>query len=438
MTVLRNLWRTLIGNFAPLRQHDFRIYLGGQTVSLVGTWLQVTAQGWLVWTLTGSAAALSLVAMLNALPILLFGPWAGVLAERLDRRQLLIGTQIASMLLAFALAFIVQAQVVQIGHVYLLSFLLGIVSALDLPTQQTFLGDLSGTGEVRKAVNLNAMILQISRMIGPALAGVMLVKFGVAPSFWLNGISFVAVVATLVAVRSHQVPSTNTSVKPLRDLGEALRFLRTQPRMQDLFLFATLVVFLVLSIIFSQLPVVAAKLLGGDAATLGSLQSAAGAGALIGVLVIVPVVQTVRRIGVVLGLVLVWMGVWLLVFSAARTVSVSALALLLTSMGAPTIVATTLGLVQFMAPAAMRTRIVGLFTMITFGLQTFAILIVGFLAEKLGVAAAIEINAALLIVGAALMLMLRTNLRRWKTHAPAVPVPVNPVPVASLVPVPPV
>src|SRR5664279_2764551 len=149
--VLGNTWRTLRSSFDPLQQRNFRIYLGGQTVSLIGTWLQVTAQGWLVWTLTHSAAALSIVAMLNALPILLFGPWAGVWAERLDRRKLLIGTQVASMLLAFALALLVQLQTVQIWHVYMLSFLLGAVTSLDLPTQQTFLGDLSGRGEVRKA-----------------------------------------------------------------------------------------------------------------------------------------------------------------------------------------------------------------------------------------------------------------------------------------------
>src|SRR5690348_9486025 len=170
---------TLRGSFAPLRFPNFRIYLGGQAVSLIGTWLQVTAQAWLVWTLTGSEAASGIVAMLSALPFLLFGPWAGVIAERTDRRKLLIGTQISAMILAFVLAFLVQTRtvqiwhvfpiwtqpvneinwgiqvsIVQIWHVYILSFLLGVVNTLDVPTQQTFLGDLSGTGEILKAVNL--------------------------------------------------------------------------------------------------------------------------------------------------------------------------------------------------------------------------------------------------------------------------------------------
>ncbi len=410
---------TLRGSFSPLRFPNFRIYLGGQTVSLIGTWLQVTAQAWLVWTITGSEEASGIVAMLSALPFLLFGPFAGVLAERVDRRKLLIGTQIVAMLLAFALAFLVQFQLVQIWHVYLLSFLLGTVNCVDVPTQQTFLGDLSGTSELRKAVNLNAMILQVSRMIGPAVAGLVIARIGIAPAFWVNGISFIAVVASLAALRSNQVKTEKRKVTPIKDLTEALRYLKTQPRIQDLFIFSTMVVLLVLSIILSQLPAVADKLLGGDAETLGTLQAASGGGALIAVLFIMPVFQTLRRSGIALGVAMVWMGIWLFVFSTSRSLALSSIALFLSSMGAPTVIATAMGLVQFMTPVEMRARVLSLFTMISFGLQTFAVLIVGFLAERLGIATTIEINAILLIVAAALMLIFRTELRRWEMTKPA-------------------
>ncbi len=416
---MTSVFSTLRDSFSPLRFPNFRIYLGGQTVSLIGTWLQVTAQAWLVWTLTGSEAASGIVAMLGALPFLLFGPFAGVIAERTDRRKLLIGTQIAAMLLAFALAFLVQSQLVQIWHVYVLSFLLGTVNTLDVPTQQTFLGDLSGTNEMRKAVNLNAMILQVSRMIGPAIAGLAVARLGIAPAFWVNGLSFIAVVASLAVLRSNQVPAENRRVTPLRDLTEALRYLKTQPRIQDLFIFSTLTVLLVISIIASQLPAVADKLLGGDAETLGALQAASGAGALIAVLFIMPVFQSLRRSGMALGFAAVWMGIWLLIFSASRVLLLSQLALFFGSMGAPTIIASSLGLVQFMTPNEMRARVLSLFTMISFGLQTFAVLIVGYLAEKLGVATAIEINGIVLISAAILMLTFRTELRRWEMTKPA-------------------
>ncbi len=412
---------TLRESFSPLRFPNFRIYLGGQAVSLIGTWLQVTAQAWLVWTLTGSEEASGIVAMLGALPFLIFGPWAGVIAERTDRRKLLIATQVSAMILAFVLAFLVQTQLVQIWHVYLLSFLLGTVNTLDVPTQQTFLGDLAGTSELRKAVNLNAMILQVSRMIGPAVAGLAVARLGIAPAFWVNGLSFLAVVASLWVLRSNQVRSEHHGeVHPIRDLVEALRYLKTQPRIQDLFIFSTLTVLLVLSIILSQLPAVADKLLGGNAETLGILQAASGAGALIAVLFIMPVFQSLRRSGIALSFAAIWMGLWLLVFSVSRSLPLSGMALFFGSMGAPTVIATSLGMVQFMTPPDMRARVLSLFTMISFGLQTFAVLIVGLVAERLGISAAIEINGVILVSAAILMLVFRTQMRRWEMTTPAV------------------
>jgi len=159
-----NVGTTLIENFSPLRIRDFRVYLLGQAVSLVGTWLQVTAQGWVVWVISQSPSQLGIVAMLATLPILLLGRWTGVWADKLDRRKLLIATATSAMVLAFILATLVQTSRIQLWHLYILSLLLGIVTAVDLPAQQAFLGDLSGMGEVRRAVNLNTMIVQASRM----------------------------------------------------------------------------------------------------------------------------------------------------------------------------------------------------------------------------------------------------------------------------------
>src|SRR5262245_25778126 len=165
---------TLRESFSPLKIRNFRIYLGGQAISLVGTFLQMTAQSWVIWELSHSATALGVAAMLGSLPTLVLGPWAGVWADRLDRRRLLIASQAGAMLLAFSLALLTQTGLVQLWHVYLLSALLGIITAFDVPAQQTFLGDLSGMGEIRKAINLNITMLQISRILGPALAGIII------------------------------------------------------------------------------------------------------------------------------------------------------------------------------------------------------------------------------------------------------------------------
>src|SRR5262249_454597 len=185
------MFSTLVSNFSPLRLRDFRIYLGGQAISLIGTFLQVTALGIVVYRLGhGAALPLGIVGMASTLPILILSPWTGVWADRLDRRRLLIGTQVGAMLLAFILAYLAQTGLIGLWHVYVLSGLLGVVSAIDFSTQQAFVGDLSSMAEVRRALNLNGIAFQASRMLGPALAGYMIAALGPASAFWLNGLSF--------------------------------------------------------------------------------------------------------------------------------------------------------------------------------------------------------------------------------------------------------
>src|SRR3989344_7609481 len=141
---MKKTFNTLIEGYSPLKLRDFRIFLSGQSISMLGTWMQMTAQSWVVWELTHSELQLGIAAMLGFLPFLIFGPWAGVWSDRLNRRKLLIWTQVTAMILAFIFAFLVQFNLIKIWHVYVLSALLGIVSTLDLPAQSAFIGDLTG------------------------------------------------------------------------------------------------------------------------------------------------------------------------------------------------------------------------------------------------------------------------------------------------------
>lgn len=411
--------QTFFLSFEPLRERNFAIYLSGQAVSLIGTWLQATAQGWVVWQLSGSEAALGIVASLAALPLLFLTPFTGTIADRLDRRQLLIGTQTSAMLLAFILAFLVTTQLVQLWHVYVLALLLGVVSALDFPSQQAFLGDLSGMHQVRKAVNLNAMILQVSRILGPAFAGFVIAAYGTATSFWLNGLSFIPVIGTLLIVRSHQVRKTG-SINPLRDFAGAIQFARQQPRLQDILALVLLVTFFGLSVL-NIMPAFAAKVLGGDAQTLGYLLAASGAGALISVVFVIPFVQAAKRTGLVIAFCGMWMGFWLIFASQTRWLPLSMGTIFLASIGAPAVIATSLGLTQLMAPIDMRARVVSLFIMISFGMQPIASLYIGYTAQFVGVPLAILLNGICLFAGSALVLIIRSPLRSWSGahHAPA-------------------
>jgi MFS family permease len=428
---MASIFATIRGNFSPLRNQNFSTYLGGQAISLLGTWLQVAAQAWLVWQLTGSEASLGIITALNSLPVLLLGPWAGVWADRMDRRKLLIWTQVAAMGLAFTLAFLTQTGLVQLWHVYLLSFLLGVTVAIDLPAQQAFLGDLTGMGEVRKAVNLNIMMLQVSRVLGPALAGIIANRIGIAPAFWVNGLSFLAVILTLVVVRANQVRTSNaTDGNPLHQFVAALQFVRTQPRMQDLFIFATMMAFFVFSIIMNVLPSVASKLLNGDAETYGKLMAASGAGALFSVVFLVPLAQARKRNGVIMLLACCWLVVWLFLLALSRNELLSIMCLFMGSMGAPTVMTMALGLMQVMSPNEMRARLLSLFSTISFGMQPLASVWIGAMAENFGVDRAIEINAVLLLISTVALFVLRPALRQWE-FTPTKPMPTPPAPPAE-------
>lgn len=411
-----NIASTLRESFSPLRMRNFRIYLGGQAVSLVGTWLQMTAQSWVVWELSHSATALGVTAMLGSLPVLLLGPWAGVWADRLDRRKLLIASQFGAMLLAFGLAFLTQTGLVQLWHVYILAALLGIITAIDIPAQQTFLGDLSGMAEVRKAINLNITMLQVSRILGPALAGIIIASLGAATAFWLNGLSFVAVIISLWLVTSNQVRKPHSG-NFLAEFKEGISYVATQPRLQDLILLAVLVTFFAFPVIMSLLPAVVGKVLQGDAATLSWLMMSSGVGALVGTMFLAPLTQATRRTGMVLGSLIGWTGLWLVLFSEVDWLPFSMVSLFFVSIGIPAVLTTTMGLMQVLAPPDMRARLTSLFFTLSFGMQPFASLLAGYTADALTTPVAIRVNGLLLILGAILIMAGRPALRRWEANA---------------------
>lgn len=414
--------RAVASSFSVFRNRNFSIYLGGQAVSLIGTWLQVTAQGWVVWKLTGSTVDLGVTSMLSTLPLLLLAPWAGSWADRYNRRKLLIATQLGAMALAFILAFLVLLETVQLWHVYVLSLLLGIITAIDMPAQQAFLGDLAGTNEIRKAVNVNIMIVQVSRLLGPAVAGVVIANYGAGPTFLLNGLSFVAVVISLSLVRKVKLSRAgHSNDNALRGFREALQFITSQPRLVDLVLFVILLTFFGMAIVVNILPAVATNVLHGDASLLGGLMSASGAGALIGTVVIAPWVQTLRRTGFVLSIAMMFSAASLMVLGFSNIPFLSMAALFMSGLAAPSIFTTVMGLLQFSTPPEMRARVVGLFLMVSFGLQPLAALWIGWTAEPghLGIQPAIVLNTVLLMTGALIML-LRTSLREWQ-HMPPVP-----------------
>lgn len=408
---------TLIEGYSPLKLKDFRIYLSGQSISMLGTWMQATAQSWVVWELTQSEFKLGIVAMLGFIPFVIFGPWSGVLADRLNRRKLLIATQIAAMTLAFIFAFLIQTKTIEVWHIYVLSMLLGIVNTLDFPAQSAFIGDLTGMQNVRKAIVINGAVVQISRMLGPALAGWVIGIFGTATAFWVNGLSFIAVILSLRVIHSAQEIHKKEH-HALKEFYHGLKFIKSQPIILDLMILTLVLTFFAFSVM-QIMPAVATDVLKGDAKLLGFLMASSGAGALIGSVLIVPMTHKVKKVGLLCAISVGWAGIWLLVLGISQNTYLSMLSLFLSAILIPIVFATTSGLIQVTAPANMRARVLSALLIMVFGVQPFASFLIGFVADRLGPSESILINGSLMLAGTLILLFSRTELRRWEAKTPA-------------------
>jgi MFS family permease len=399
-------------NFSILRSRDIRVYLSGNAVSLMGDWMQQTAQAWVVWELTHSTVALGMVAFFSQIPFFLFGPWVGVLSDRYDRRKILLLTQFLIMLFAFLLAALVQSHLLQLWHVYVLAFLLGIVTAFDVTAEQAFMSDIAGPGNIQKAVALNNSLTQLTRLIGPSIAGWLIASVGIALSFWLNGLTIVITIFCIAAVHTRQKVKAETA-SGLKQFREGWRFFQKHGLLKLIMIFAAVQAFFGLSTI-QLLPAVATMILKGDANTLGRLLGAAGAGALVGIVFVMPFIVRIKRPCLAIGGALIWAGIWYILFSRTNHLYLTMLCQFMTSLGAANVVTLSLGLAQELTPPGLRARIVSTFLMIIFGLQPVASYLIGTGAEHFGLQPMILVNGILMVVVPAILLLLpRLNqLRR--------------------------
>ncbi|MER7510880.1 MFS transporter [Streptomyces lavendulae] len=217
--------------FSSLRIRNYRLFAAGQAVSNTGTWMQRIAQDWLVLSLTGSASAVGITIALQFLPILVFGLYGGVLADRLPKRPLLLATQSAMGLTGIALAVLTLAGHVQVWHVYLAAFLLGLVTVLDNPARQTFVSEMVGPAQVANAVSLNSANFQSARLVGPAIAGVLITAVGSGWAFLLNGLSFAAPIAGLLMMRTRELHPVTPQPRAKGQLREGLRYVAGRPEL---------------------------------------------------------------------------------------------------------------------------------------------------------------------------------------------------------------
>lgn len=307
--------------FAALRYPNYRLWFTGQIVSLVGTWMQATAQGYLIYQLTQSPAFLGYVSFANGLPTWIFTLYGGVIADRIPRRKMMVITQSSMMVLAIILAWLTFTNLVQPWHIILLAFLLGTANAFDTPARQSFVSELVEHKDMTNAIALNSTMFNIGTVVGPAVAGLVYAWVGPGWCFTLNGISFIAVIIALLLMKLSGFLSRPSGVSAVKDLKEGLRFAWQERTIRSLLVNLGVIGIFGFGLL-ALLPAWAVNVLHGDVTTNGLLLSARGVGSLIGALMIAYIGSYGTR-GKIWALGYFFSPVFLLIFAAVRWIPAS-------------------------------------------------------------------------------------------------------------------
>ena len=390
---------TLIGlTFSALKYYNYRLWFGGQTVSLFGTWMQRTAQGYLIFDLTRSPIYLGYVGFAYGVPSWLFMIYGGAIADRFPRRTILLIAQIAMMILAFILAALTFTGMVQPWHVIVLAFLLGIANAFDAPARQAFVTELVDRKDLTNAIALNSSMINAGAVVGPAVAGITYAAFGPAWCFAINGLTFIAVIIALMLMKMAPFKPVERTLSIVVEIGDGLRFAARQPTIRVLIINLGLLSLAGLGFV-TLLPIWAVDVLGGDATTNGFLHTARGLGALSGALMIAAIGQSYSR-GKLFTIGTFVMPIFLILLSSTDIMPTSFLALMGAGWGFMVIVNLSNTLIQTTVTDELRGRVMGLFTFTFFGFMPIGSLINGALADQIGAPTTVQINALILLASA--------------------------------------
>lgn len=398
------------GPLAALRHRNFRLFYAGQMLSLAGSWMQTTAQGWLVLELTDSELLLGLVTAAGAAPVLLFTLYAGVVADRMDKRRILLAAQAAALVMALVLGVLTGTGHVTVGWLLVLVFLAGTASAFEVPTRQSFFVELVGKEDLTNAIALNSSAFNLTRIIGPAVAGWVIGAVGIAACFYANAVSFVFVLAGLVAIRLPPFQRPERTASTLENLREGLAFIRGDRLVRTLVW--TIAAMSILAFPYSMLlPVFARDVLGVGATGLGWLLSASGAGALAGGIALALFGGRVRRGPLLLGSSTAF-AIFLAGFALSRSFALSLV--LLAGAGFTVILnnATVNALLQSLVPNQLRGRVMSVYVFMFLGMAPLGSLQAGALAGVVGAPVAVALGAGALLVVVVCVGVLVPEVRR--------------------------
>ncbi|HTR48447.1 MAG TPA: MFS transporter [Verrucomicrobiae bacterium] len=381
-----------------LKHPNFQLFFSGQLISLVGTWMDIVAEAWLVYRLTGSSLLLGTVSFAGQIPVLVMAPVAGMVADRFNRRKVVIATQVSSMILAFILAMLTLTKRITVEQVIILAALMGIVNAFDIPARQSFLVEMVGREDLINAIALNSSMFNGARIIGPSIAGLLVAWKGEGWCFFANAVSYIAVIAGLLLMRIPPKPRHAEMASPFEHIAEGFRFVRNTAPIRALLLLIGLVSLVAMPYAV-LMPVFAARILHGNARTLGILMGAAGVGALAGALMLASR-RGVRGLGKVVAIACGFFGTSLILFSLSRWWTLSALLLIPVGFSVMTQMGATNTLVQSMVPDRLRGRTMAVYSMMFMGMAPFGSLLSGALADHIGAPRTVALGGVLAILGA--------------------------------------
>jgi MFS family permease len=407
-----------------LHHRNYRLFFFGQLISVTGTWMQTVAQGWLLGTLVGWNQAvlyIGLLAVVQFLPVLLLGLFGGIIADIWPKRRTVIGTQVTLGLLALTLGLLAYFHLVVVWHVFVLAFLLGLVNTVDMPTRQSFVMEMVGGDDIANAVALNSAVFNGARIVGPAIAGVLIGLVGTALCFVLNGLSYGAVVVGLLVMHEHELmpaprlemPRNLTAVHS--NLGEGLSYVRNTP-----------LVLLVLAVggfvgTFGMnfnvvLPVMAASVLNVGSSGYGFLSAAMGAGALVAALAVATLQRP--RLGVLIGGGIV-LGAAELVLASTKSYPVALAAVFIAGVGAIATSASANSLIQITVPGPLRGRVMSVWTTVWAGTTPIGSGLTGGVGGLFGVPVALVMDGAVVLAAEAVaaVAVLRGYLRMRQSLA---------------------
>jgi MFS family permease len=395
-----------------LRHRNFQLFFSGQLISLIGTWMQTVAQSWLVYRLTGSGLKLGAVGFASQIPVFLFAPLGGIVADRSNRKHVVIGTQVASMLLAFVLAELTLKNRITVPEIFVLAALLGVVNAFDIPGRQSFLVDMVGKEDLMNAIALNSSMFNGARVIGPAVAGVLVAKLGEGWCFFANGASYIAVIGGLLMMNVHAPARVSAKTSPWEHIVEGFQFVNRTAPIKALMILLGLVSVTGMPYVV-LMPIFADKILhkGGQefasligshdlgAVRLGILMGAAGVGALLGALTLA-VRSGVKGLGRWISVCCAGFGVSLMLFSFSKSFWLSVLLLLPVGYFIMLQMASSNTLIQVMVPDALRGRTMAVYSMMFMGMAPVGALLGGALSDRLGAPITVAIGGFASVMGA--------------------------------------